>query len=150
MYYPWFFILPPLLKSSQNFTFDGQMVFFFIIENIQIHHCICLLLILPFEIAFALSGICFFVKMCFCHLFSKYDIFQRSFKSLNYYYLIFSSRISTRLILYAFCDIFIHTYEIKRIFCENEIFFIVLPPFVFNIDLAKMWPFPTFTNSQFA
>ena len=28
MYFPWFFILPPLLKSSQNFTFDGQTVFF--------------------------------------------------------------------------------------------------------------------------
>ena len=49
MYFPWFFILPPpLLKSSQIFTFDGQMVIFFIIENIQIHHCICLLLVLPF------------------------------------------------------------------------------------------------------
>jgi hypothetical protein len=31
MYFPWFFILPPLLKSSQNFTFDGQMVFLNII-----------------------------------------------------------------------------------------------------------------------
>ena len=29
MYFPWFFILPPLLKSSQKFTFDGQMLFFF-------------------------------------------------------------------------------------------------------------------------
>ena len=30
MYFPWFFILlsPPLLKSSQKFTFDGQMVIF--------------------------------------------------------------------------------------------------------------------------
>ena len=65
----------------------------------------------------------FFVeKMWFCHLFSKYDIFQRSLKSLNYYYLIFLSRISTRFILYAFCHIFIHTYEIKRNFCEKEIF----------------------------
>jgi hypothetical protein len=54
-------------------------------------------------------------KMWFCHLFSKYDIFQRSFKSLNYYYLIFLSRISTCFILYALCDIFIHTYEIRFI-----------------------------------
>ena len=38
---------------------------FFIIENIQIHHCICLLLILPFEIDFALSGICFLRKCDF-------------------------------------------------------------------------------------
>ena len=29
MYFPWFFILPPLLKSSQKFTFDGQIVIFF-------------------------------------------------------------------------------------------------------------------------
>jgi hypothetical protein len=36
------------------------------------------------------------------------------------------------------CHIYIYTYEIKRNFCEKEIFFIVLPPLVFNIDLAKM------------
>ena len=59
MYFPWFFIPPPLPKSSQKITFDGQM-FFFIRENIQIHHCICFLLILPFYIGFALSGIFFF------------------------------------------------------------------------------------------
>ena len=29
MYCPWFFILRPLLKSSQKFTFDGQMVMFY-------------------------------------------------------------------------------------------------------------------------
>jgi len=31
------------------------------------------------------------------------------------------ARISTHFILYAFCHIFIHTYEIKRNFCEKEI-----------------------------
>ena len=148
MYFPWFFILLPLLKSSQKFTFDGQMVIFFIIENIQIHHCICSLLILPFYIGFELSGIFFFENMWFCHLFSNYDIFKRSLNSLNYYYLIFLSRISTRFIVYAFCQIFIYTCEIKRIFVK-KIFCIVLPPLVLNIDLAKMWQFPTFTNSQF-
>ena len=122
MYFPWFFILPPLLKSSQKFTFDGQMVIFFIIENIQIHHCICLLLILPFYIGFALSGIFFFEKMWFCHLFAKYDIFKRSLNGLNYYYLIFLSRIGTHSILYAFCHIFIHTCEIKRNFFKKDIF----------------------------
>jgi hypothetical protein len=30
-----------------------------------------------------------------------------------------------RFILYAFCHIFIHAYEIKRKCCEKEIFFIV-------------------------
>ena len=116
IYFPWFFILPSLLKSSQKFTFDGQMAIF-IIENIQIHHCICLILNLPFLICFTLSWI-------FC-----------------------LSRISTRFTLYAFCHIFIHTYEITRTF--EKYIFIVLPPLVFNIDLAKMLPFPTFTNSQF-
>jgi len=88
----------------------------------------------------------FLEKMWFCPLFSKYDICKRSLNSLNYYYLTLLSRISTRFILYAFCHIFIHTYEIKRNFCEKRYFFIVLPPLVFNIDLAKMWPFPTFTK----
>jgi hypothetical protein len=55
-------------------------------------------------------------KMWFCHLFSKYE-------SLNYYYLIFLSRISTRFISYAFCHIFFHSYEIKRNFCEKVIFY---------------------------
>ena len=84
--------------------------------------------------------------MGFCYLFSKNDIFKRSLNSLNQYYLIFLSRISTCFILYALCDIFIHTYEIKRTFCEKDIFLIVLPPLVFSIDLAKMLPFPTFTS----
>jgi hypothetical protein len=65
----------------------------------------------------------FLEKMWFCHLFSKHDIFKRSLNSLNYYYLIFLSRISTRFILYAFCRICIHTYEIKRNFCEKDIFY---------------------------
>jgi hypothetical protein len=64
-----------------------------------------------------------FEKMWYCHLFSKYGIFKRSLKSLNYYYLIFLSRVSMSFILYAFCHIFIHTYEIKRNFCEKEIFY---------------------------
>ena len=48
------------VRISLKRTFDGQMVIFFIIENIQIHHCICFLLILPFYIGFALSGIYIF------------------------------------------------------------------------------------------
>jgi hypothetical protein len=54
-------------------------------------------------------------------LYEKYDIFKRSLNSLNYYYLIFLSRISTRFILYALCHIFINTYEIKPNFCEKDI-----------------------------
>ena len=107
---------PPLLQSSQKFTFDGQMViFFFITENIQIHFTIL--------DRFCSFRTIFFEKMWFCHLFSKYDILKRSLNSLNYYYLIFLSRISTCFILYAFCHICIHTYEIKRNFCEKEIFY---------------------------
>ena len=148
MYFPWFFILPPLLKSSQKFTFDGQMVIFFYYRkhpNTSLH-----LFVIDFTILNRLRPFrnIFLDKMWFCHLFSKYDIFQRSLKSLNYYYLIFLSRISTRFIVYAFCQIFIYTCEIKRIFVI-KIFCIVLPPLVFNIDLAKMWQFLTFTNSQF-
>ena len=142
-----FFILLPLLKSSQKFIFDGQMGFFYHRKhpNTSLH-----LFVIDFTILDRLRTFrnIFSEKMWFCHLFSKYDIFQRSLKSLNYYYLIFLSRISTFFILYAFCHIFIHTYEIKRNFCEKR-FFIVLLPLVFNIDLANMWPFPTFTNSQF-
>jgi hypothetical protein len=50
--------------------------YFFIIENIQIHHCICLLLILPFEIDFALSGICF-LRKCDLVTFSRNMIFLK-------------------------------------------------------------------------
>ena len=81
------------------------------------------------SLGFALSGICFFEKMWFCHLFSKYDIFKRSLNSLNYYYLIFLSRINMLFILYAFCHLFIHTHNYlwnkNRIFVKKYIFYCI-------------------------
>jgi hypothetical protein len=79
MYFPWFFINispPPLLHSSQNSTFIGEMVIFVIIENIQMHHCISLILILPFEIGFALSGICC-LRKCDFVTFSRNMLFLK-------------------------------------------------------------------------
>ena len=75
MYFPWFFILPLFLKVHKN---SHSMVkwLIFIIENIKIHHCICLLLILPFEIDFALSGI-FFLRKCDFVTFSRNIIFLK-------------------------------------------------------------------------
>jgi hypothetical protein len=83
------FILPPLLKSSHKFTFDGQMVLFYHRKHPNT--------VIDFTISdrFHTFRNIFFEKMWFCHLFSKYDILKRSLNSLNYYYLIFLSRIST-------------------------------------------------------
>ena len=99
--------LTPLLKSWQKFTFDGQMVILFIIENIQIHHCICLLFDFTILDRFRTFRNIFFEKMWFCHLFSKYYIFKRCLSSLTYDYLISLLRLSTRFIVYAFCHIVI-------------------------------------------
>ena len=70
MYFPWLFILPLFLKVHTNSHSIVKWLFFFIIENIQIHHCIYLLLISPFEIGFAFSGI-FSLRKCDFVTFSR-------------------------------------------------------------------------------
>ena len=96
---------PLFLKVHKNSHSMVKWLFFLVIENIQIHHCICLLFILPFEIGFALSGILFFEKMWFCHLFSKCDILKRNLNSLK----LFLTFASLGLVLlwqlcYLFCS----------------------------------------------
>ena len=94
-----------LLKSSQKFTFDGQMVIFYYRKhpNTSLHLCVIDFTILDRSRTFRNI---LFEKMWLCHLFSKYNILKRSLNSLNYYYLIFLSRISTRFILYTLLFIF--------------------------------------------
>jgi hypothetical protein len=94
-----------LLKSSQKFTFDGQMVIFYYRKhpNTSLHLFVIDFTILDRSRTFRNI---LFEKMWFCHLFSKYDILKRSLNSLNYDYLIFLSRISTRFILYTLLFIF--------------------------------------------
>jgi hypothetical protein len=98
----WFFILPTLLISSQKFTFDGQMVIFYYKKhpNTSLHPFVIYLTNLDKSQEFKLLLL---------------DIFIR---------------ISTYFIWYAFCHIFIHTYEIKRNSCENEIFYRVFGCFL--------------------
>ena len=84
-----FHSLPALLKSSQQFTFDGQMLLFIYYRkhpNTLLHLFVIYFTILDRFRTF--KNICF-EKMWFCHLFSKYDILKRSLNSLSYYYLIF-------------------------------------------------------------
>ena len=68
---------PPLfLKKFTKIHIRWSNGYFSNIENIQIHHYICLLLILPFEIDFTLSGICF-LRTCDFVTFSRNMIFQK-------------------------------------------------------------------------
>ena len=93
MYFPWFYILPPLLKSSQKFTLDGQIVILYYRKhpNASLH-----LFVIDFTIL------------------DRFRTFRNNFLR--------KCDFVTHFILYAFCHIFIHTYEIKRKFCEKEIF----------------------------
>ena len=75
MYFPWFFILPPLLKSSQKFTFDGQMFWFFYYRkhpNTSLH-----LFVIDFTILnrFRTFRIFFFLRKCDFVTFSRNMIF---------------------------------------------------------------------------
>ena len=75
MYFRDFSFSPFFLKVHKN-SHSMVKLLFFIIENIQINHCICLLLILPFKIGFALSGI-IFLKKCDFVTFSRKMIFLK-------------------------------------------------------------------------
>ena len=120
MYFPWFYILPPLLKSSQKFTLDGQIVILYYRKhpNASLH-----LFVIDFTILdrFRTFRNNFFEKMWLCYAF---------------HFICFLSHFYSYL------------WNKTEILWKRD-FFIVLPPLVFSIDLAKMLPFPTFTNSQF-
>ena len=122
------------VSSWQNFHIRWSNGYFFYCRkhpNTSLH-----LFVIYYTIVYRLRAFrkFFLEKMWFCHLFSKYDIFKRSLNSLNYCYLIFLSRISTRFILHAFLSHFYSCLWNKTEMLWKRDFFYRT----------------TFTNSQFA